>query len=197
VHSRRRPERRSGAAADAAAGRAGPKKMVGGKLVAMSVDVYISMEYGADGDLFNLRRAAAAARSPSQGPAGPPLALHCPASTAAQGRPLGELRRPARADARGRCRRQGPADGGGGAADGLAAAARPQVPAREQRVASRHKEQQRDADARARPPRRQGARARPAERALLGSRGATLPGPRGHASACAAAQRDGQCVSKS
>ncbi len=31
--------------------------MVGGKLVAMSVDVYISMEYGADGDLFNLRRA--------------------------------------------------------------------------------------------------------------------------------------------
>ena len=31
--------------------------MVGGKLVAMSVDVYISMEFGAEGDLFNLRRA--------------------------------------------------------------------------------------------------------------------------------------------
>ena len=30
--------------------------MVGGKLVAMSVDVYISMEFGAEGDLFNLRR---------------------------------------------------------------------------------------------------------------------------------------------
>lgn len=36
--------------------RAGPRKMVGGKLVAMSVDVYISMEFGAEGDLFNLRR---------------------------------------------------------------------------------------------------------------------------------------------
>ena len=30
--------------------------MVGGKLVAMSVDVYISMEFGTEGDLFNLRR---------------------------------------------------------------------------------------------------------------------------------------------
>jgi len=40
-------------------------------------------------------------------------------------------------------------------------------------------------------------RARPAERALLGSRGTTLPGLRGHASACAAAQRVGQCVSTS
>lgn len=53
-------------------------------------------------------------------------------------------------------RGQGPADGGGGAADDLAAAARAQVPARKQRVAPGHQEQQRDADARARPPRRQG-----------------------------------------
>ena len=36
---------------------AGPRKMVGGKLVAMSIDVYISMEFGAEGDLFNLRHA--------------------------------------------------------------------------------------------------------------------------------------------
>lgn len=34
---------------------AGPKRMVDGKLQPSSLDVYIAMEYGSDGDLFNLR----------------------------------------------------------------------------------------------------------------------------------------------
>ena len=34
---------------------AGPKHMVNGKLQASSLDVYIAMEFGSDGDLFNLR----------------------------------------------------------------------------------------------------------------------------------------------
>ena len=35
--------------------RAGPKHMVNGKLQPSSLDVYIAMEFGSDGDLFNLR----------------------------------------------------------------------------------------------------------------------------------------------
>jgi len=34
---------------------AGPKKMIHGKLQPSSLDVYIAMEFGSDGDLFNLR----------------------------------------------------------------------------------------------------------------------------------------------
>lgn len=34
---------------------AGPKHMVNGKLQPSSLDVYIAMEFGSDGDLFNLR----------------------------------------------------------------------------------------------------------------------------------------------
>ena len=34
---------------------AGPKHMVNGKLQASSLDVYIAMEFGSDGDLFKLR----------------------------------------------------------------------------------------------------------------------------------------------
>jgi len=34
---------------------AGPKKMIHGKLQPSSLDVYIAMELGSDGDLFNLR----------------------------------------------------------------------------------------------------------------------------------------------
>ncbi len=34
---------------------AGPKRMVDGKLQPSSLDVYIAMEFGSDGDLFNLR----------------------------------------------------------------------------------------------------------------------------------------------
>ena len=34
---------------------AGPKRMVNGRLESASLDVYIAMEFGSDGDLFNLR----------------------------------------------------------------------------------------------------------------------------------------------
>ena len=36
-------------------GCAGPKKFVKGRLVSASLDVYIVMELGMDGDLFNFR----------------------------------------------------------------------------------------------------------------------------------------------
>lgn len=36
-------------------GGAGPCKLIGGELVPSSIDVYIVMEFGEEGDLFNLR----------------------------------------------------------------------------------------------------------------------------------------------